>query len=156
MAEAARKFICQNRKARHDYQILDTLEAGIALTGTEVKSLREGLANLKDSYARIDGDEVFLFNMHVSPYEKGGRFNHEPTRTRKLLLHKAEIRKLFGRVQVKGLTLVPLSLYFVRGRVKVELGVARGKKAYDKRDATAERDAKREMERAVRRGDSDG
>jgi SsrA-binding protein len=151
MPESGRKLICQNRKARHDYHILDTIEAGIALTGTEVKSLREGKANLKDAYARIDNDEAFLFNLHISPYEQGGRYNHEPTRTRKLLLHKQEITKLFGRVQMKGLTLIPLSLYFSKGRVKVELGVARGKKAFDKRDDMAERDAKREMERAVRR-----
>ena len=152
MSEQGRKFICQNRKARHDYHILDAIEAGIALTGTEVKSLRNGNAHLKDAYARIDNEEAFLFNLHISPYEEGGRFNHEPTRARKLLLHKSEIRKLFGRVQLKGLTLVPLSLYFSKGRVKVELGIARGKKSFDKRDDLAERDAKREMERAVRRG----
>jgi SsrA-binding protein len=152
MSEQGRKFICQNRKARHDYHILDSMEAGIALKGTEVKSLRAGNANLKDAYARIDNEEAFLFNLHISPYEEGGRFNHDPTRPRKLLLHKSEIRKLFGRVQMKGLTLIPLSLYFSKGRVKVELGIARGKKSFDKREDVAERDAKREMERAVRRG----
>ena len=152
MPEPGRKFICQNRKARHDYHILDAFEAGIALTGTEVKSLRAGRANLKDAYAQIENEEVFLHNMHISPYEEGGRYNHDPTRTRKLLLHKSEIRRLFGRVQLKGLTLIPLALYFSKGRVKVELGIARGKKEIDKREDLAERDAKREMERAMRRG----
>ena len=149
--ESARKLVCQNRKARHDYEILETIEAGIALTGTEVKSMRDGRVNLTDAYARIDNEEAFLHNMHVSPYERGGRFNHEPTRTRKLLLHKGEIRRLFGKVQIKGLTLVPLAVYFLKGKVKVELGVARGKKQADRREDVATREAEREMERALRR-----
>jgi len=156
MPDSGRKLICQNRRARHDYHILETIEAGISLTGTEVKSLRAGHANLKEAYARIDNEEAFLFNCHINPYEDGGRYNHEPTRARKLLLHKTEIRRLFARVQIKGLTLVPLSLYFLKGRVKVELGVARGKKEFDKREDLAERDAKREMERAMRRGKDRG
>ncbi len=151
MKDAGRKIVCQNRKARHDYEILETVEAGIALTGTEVKSMRDGRVNLTDAYARIDDEEAFLHNMHVSPYENGGRFNHEPTRTRKLLLHKGEIRRLFGKVQIKGLTLVPLAVYFQKGKVKVEIGVARGKKQVDRREDVATREAKREMERAMKR-----
>src|SRR5262245_1331351 len=118
MDNAGRKIVCQNRKARHDYEILETIEAGIALTGTEVKSIRDGRVQRTDAYARIDNEEAFLFNMHVSPYENGGRFNHEPNRTRKLLLHKSEIQRLFGKVQIKGLTLIPLSVYFLKGKVK--------------------------------------
>mgnify|MGYP001199619468 CR=1 FL=1 len=153
MSERERKRIAENRRARHDYYIEDTFEAGIALTGTEVKSLRQGKGNLKDSYAQISGDgsEIFLLNCHISPYDFGNRFNHEPLRTRKLLMHKEEIRRLFSKVREKGLTLVPLQMYFNgHGRVKVELALARGKKLYDKREDIAERDAKRQMERAVR------
>ena len=144
------KIITQNRKARHDYHILERWEAGIALQGTEVKSLRAGKANLKDSYARIQNGEVFLFNCHISPYEKGGYANHDPLRTRKLLLHKREIRKLTGRVEEKGFTLVALKMYFNAGKAKVELGLARGKKQYDRRADIAKRDAQREIERTVK------
>ena len=122
------KIITQNRKARHDYQIMETWEAGLVLQGTEVKSLRAAKANLKDSYARIERGEVFLYQFHISPYEKGGYANHDPLRPRKLLLNKREIRKLTGRVEERGLTLVPLKVYFKRGRAKVELALARGKK----------------------------
>jgi len=143
------KIITQNRKARHDYHILDTLEAGLALAGTEVKSLREGSANLKDCYARIERGEVFLYNFHISPYDKANRYNHDPLRVKKLLLHRKEIRKLVGKVQEKGLTLVALKVYFKRGKAKVELALARGKKLHDRRDDLAERDARRAIERAM-------
>jgi len=142
------RIAIDNRKARHDYQILDTYEAGIVLEGTEVKSIRAGKANLKDSYARVEKGELFLYNMHISPYEQGNRFNHEPKRTRKLLMHKHEINRLLGKIKEKGLSLVPLKLYFKSNKVKVQIGLARGKKLHDKRHALAERDAKREMERA--------
>jgi SsrA-binding protein len=148
--EAGIKIATENRKARHDYHIHETYEAGIALTGTEVKSLRAGKANLKDSYARIDNAELMLHNMHISPYEQGNRFNHEPLRTRKLLMHRYEINKLIGKTKEKGYTLVPLKLYFTKGKVKVELGLASGKHTYDKRQDLAERDAKRDMERTLR------
>ncbi|MCL5774070.1 MAG: SsrA-binding protein SmpB [Firmicutes bacterium] len=144
------KNITVNRKARSQYIILDTLEAGIVLVGSEVKSLRDGKVNLLDSYARILKDEVWLFNSHISPYDQASSFNHEPKRQRKLLLNKSEIRKLAGIVSDKGITLVPLRMYFRRGKVKVELALARGKKLYDKREALAEKDAKRQIERAVR------
>ncbi len=147
---ANRKIVAENRKARHDYNIQETYEAGIALTGTEVKSLRAGKANLKDSYARIENAEVMLHNMHISPYDQGNRFNHEPLRTRKLLMHRYEITKLIGKTAERGYTLVPLKIYFTRGKAKLELGLATGKKAYDKRADLAERDAKREMDRALR------
>ncbi len=142
------KIICTNRKARHEYTIIDTVEAGLILTGSEVKSLRAGHANLKESYARIDGGEVFLIGAHIRPYEMAGRFNHEPTRKRKLLLGRSEIRRLTRQVESKGVTLVPLKLYFKGSWVKLELGLAVGKKAHDKRAAIAERDAKREIDRA--------
>ncbi|WP_346353380.1 SsrA-binding protein SmpB [Azotosporobacter soli] len=144
------KIAAENRKARHDYHIHETFEAGLALTGTEVKSLRAGKANLKDAYARIDNGELFLHNMHISPYEQGNRFNHEPLRVRKMLMHRYEINKLVGKVQEKGYTLVPLKLYFTRGKVKVELALTTGKKTYDKRHDLAEKDAKRDMEREMR------
>ena len=145
------KIITQNRKARHDYTVLETLEAGIALHGTEVKSLRSGNASLKDCYAKVVGGEVLLYNFHVSSYEKGGYSNHDPLRVKKLLLHRKEIRKLTGRVEEKGLTLVALKAYFKRGKAKVELALARGKKLYDRREDLARRDVRREMERAARR-----
>ncbi|MDD4600932.1 SsrA-binding protein [bioreactor metagenome] len=148
--EKSIKIAAENRKARHDYHIHETYEAGLVLTGTEVKSLRAGKANLKDSYARIDNGELMLHNMHISPYDQGNRFNHEPLRTRKLLMHRIEINKLIGKTQEKGYTLVPLKLYFTRGRAKVELALATGKKTYDKRQDLAERDAKREIDRAFR------
>lgn len=145
------KIICTNRKARRDYEILETMEAGLVLVGTEVKSLRDGQAQLKDSFAAIDDGELYLYNAHINPYRMGNRFNHEPTRTRKLLMHEREIRRLIGKIQEKGLTLIPLRLYFNdSGRVKVELGLARGKRSYDKRREIADRDAKREMRRAVK------
>ncbi|MBP2645928.1 MAG: smpB [Firmicutes bacterium] len=144
------KIVAENRKARHDYHIHENYETGIALTGTEVKSLRAGKANLKDSYARIDNGELMLHNMHISPYDPGNRFNHEPMRTRKLLMHRYEINKLIGKTKEKGYTLVPLKLYFTRGKAKLELGLATGKKTYDKRQDIAERDAKREVARAFR------
>jgi|SRR5690554_740243 len=143
--------IAVNRRARHEYFIEETFEAGMVLTGTEVKSLRHGKGSLNECYAGINQAEVFLYNCHISPYEAGNRFNHEPLRPRKLLLHKGEIKRLIGKTREKGMTLVPLALYFDRNnRVKVELALARGKKLYDKRRELARRDAEREMERAVR------
>lgn len=150
MASDSVKVIAQNKKARHDYFIEETYEAGIVLTGTEVKSVRLGKVNLKDSYADVKGGEVFLHNMHISPYEKGNIFNRDPMRSRKLLLHRREINKLIGYIQQKGLTLVPLKIYLKKGLVKVELAVARGKKLYDKREDAARRDARREIERVFR------
>lgn len=145
------KIISENRKARHDYSIIETYEAGIALTGTEVKSLRAGKANLKDSYAQITKTgEIFLYNLHISPYDHGNIYNHEPMRSRRLLLHRSEINKLLGKVKEKGLALVPLKLYFKHGLVKVEIALAAGKKLYDKRQDLAKKDAKREMERALK------
>ena len=144
------KTIVKNRKARHEYFVEEIFEAGIALTGTEVKSLRQGRANLQDSYAVIKDGEVFLHGMHISPYDQGNRFNHDPLRTRKLLLNRFEINKLIGLTQKKGFTLIPLSLYFKKGLVKVELAVARGKKLYDKRDDIARRDAMREIDRKMK------
>ncbi|MCH4178611.1 MAG: SsrA-binding protein SmpB [Megasphaera sp.] len=144
------KYITDNRKARHDYFIHETIEAGIALTGTEVKSLRQGHVNLKDSFCRIDNGEMFLVGVHISPYDQGNRFNHDPLRTRKLLLHKYEILKLLGRIKEKGYTLIPLNLYFKRGMVKVTVGLATGKKLYDKRQDLAEKEAKRDIERHMK------
>lgn len=144
------KYIAENRKVRHDYFIHDTYEAGIALTGTEVKSLRRGRVNVKDSFCRLEGGEVWLEAMHISPYEQGNRFNHDPLRTRKLLLHKYEILKLIGKVKEKGYTLIPLNLYFKKGRVKVTVALVTGKKLYDKRQASAEKEAKREMDRRLK------
>ena len=144
------KTLAENRKARHDYFIEEVYEAGIELVGTEVKSIRNGRANLKDSYADIYNGEIFINNMHVSPYEQGNIFNVDPLRKRKLLLHKAEILKLLGATAQEGYTLVPLSLYLKRGRVKVALGVAKGKKNYDKRDAMLEKAHKREMDRQLK------
>jgi SsrA-binding protein len=141
------KIIATNRKARHEYHILDTLEAGIALLGPEVKSLRAGRVSMTDAYAQLKGEEAFLLQMHISPYEQANRFNTEPKRTRKLLLHKKEIRRLLGKTEEKGLTLIPLRIYFRRGRVKVEIGLARGKKLFDKRQSLARKDAQREIER---------
>ena len=144
------KVITENRKAFHDYFVEEKLETGIILRGTEIKSIRRGKVNLKDSYARVEGGELWLYQMHISPYEEGNRFNHEPLRPRKLLLHKGEINKLIGKVQQQGLTLVPLKLYLKHGLAKVDLGVCKGKKNYDKRQDIAERDAKREIERHMR------
>ncbi len=147
MVDSAVKIVTQNRKARHEYHILNTWEAGIVLQGTEVKSLRTGKANLKDSYARIQADEVILYHFHISPYEMGNIYNHDPVRPRKLLLHQKEIRKLRGNVEEKGLTLIPLKVYFKAGKAKIELALAKGKKFYDKRADIAKRDADRETER---------
>ncbi len=145
-----RESIARNKRARHDYHILDTWEAGVVLTGSEVKSLRDGKANITDSYAIVKDGEVFLLNLHISPYEKASHFNHEPTRTRKLLLHRKEIRKMIGAVERQGLTLIPLELYFKRGRAKVALALAKGKKLYDKRADEKKKDDERDMQRAVR------
>ena len=149
--ERGRKFIAQNRKARHDYAIVETFEAGLVLTGTEVKSLRLGRASLVDGFATIEGGEVFLRNVHIPEYDQGSWTNHEPRRTRKLLLHRGEIVRLIGKTRESGLTLVPLSLYFSEGKAKVEIGLARGKKTYDKRQDLARRDADREVRRALGR-----
>jgi SsrA-binding protein len=144
------KVISTNRKARHDYHVEETYEAGIVLTGTEVKSVRGTRVNLKDSFAKVENGEIFLYNMHISPYEPGNRFNHDPLRVRKLLMRRIEINRLAGKIKEKGYAIVPLKIYLTRGLVKVELGLARGKKQYDKRHDIAERDSKREMERAFR------
>ncbi len=144
------KIVCQNKKAYHDYSIEETVEAGIQLLGTEVKSLREGKSNLKDSYVIIKNAEVFLLNCHISPYSHGNIMNHDPVRTRKLLLHEREIQRLKGMSQQKGYTLVPLKIYFKGPYAKVEVGLAKGKKLYEKRDTIREREAKRTIERAMR------
>jgi len=149
--EVGRKVIASNRKARHDYAILDTYEAGVVLVGTEVKSLRLGRASLVDAFATVDDGEVWLRGLHIPEYDRGTWTNHEPRRTRKLLLHKSEILRLIGKTKETGLSLVPLAMYFKDGKVKVELGLGRGKKAYDKRQAMAKRDADREMTRAAGR-----
>lgn len=148
----AQKFVAVNRRARHDYEILDTIEAGMVLVGPEVKSLRQGRASLSDAYAVVRRGELWLVNAHVSPYEQAGRDNPNPRRERKLLAHRAEIARLAGQVAERGLTLVPLSLYFKDGRAKVELALARGKRSVDKRDAIREREQVREIERALSRG----
>lgn len=144
------KVMAQNRKARHDYFIEETYEAGIALKGTEVKSIRGGKINLKDGYAKVENSEVFLYNVHISPYEQGNIFNTDPMRVRKLLLHKREIRKLIGYVQQKGYSLIPLRAYLKSGKVKIELAVARGKAQYDKRETIARRDADRRIQKELR------
>lgn len=154
--EKGRTLVAQNRRARHDYHIEDTLEAGLVLTGTEVKSLRAGRASLVDGYAAVQAGEVWLHNVHIPEYTLGTWTNHEPRRPRKLLLHREQIRKLSNKTQESGLTLVPLAIYFKDGYAKVEIGVARGKRSYDKRHAIAEREAKRDAARAVaRRGRDD-
>lgn len=153
MAQAASESdhtVARNKRARHDYHIIDTWEAGLVLTGTEVKSLRVGNANLVDSYAIIEKDEVYLLNLHISPYEQGNQFNHEPTRTRKLLLHRREINKMIGAVERQGLTLIPLDLHFKRGMAKVTLALGKGKKLHDKRSDLKRKDDEREIARAVR------
>ena len=148
--ERAQRTIAENRKARHDYHILDTWEAGVALLGTEVKSIREGRVNLRDSYARIDNGEVWMLNVHISPYSHRGSAAHEELRQRKLLLNRDEIRKMVGKVAEKGLTLVPLELYFKNGRVKVQLALAKGKQAHDKRETLRRREVDRETRAAVK------
>ena len=145
------KTVIENRKARHDYFVEETYEAGIALTGTEVKSLRAGRVNLRDSFARVENGELILHNVHISPYEQGNRFNHEPLRPRKLLMHKKEIIRIFSKIREKGLTLIPLKIYFNdKGKAKVEVALAKGKKHYDKRQDIAERDAQRDIDRAMK------
>ena len=150
MEKTALKTIADNRKARHDYFILESYEAGIELTGTEVKSIRDGGLNLKDSWISIDNGELFIKQMHISPYEKGNIFNKDPLRTRKLLMHKREIMKLLGQVKQDGLTLIPISVYFKGSRVKVQVGLCKGTKQHDKRDAMAQRDAKRTIDRELK------
>lgn len=147
MAKSSMKMIANNKKAYHDYFILDTYEAGISLAGTEVKSLRMGKCSIKESFIRIDKGEVFIYGMHISPYEKGNIFNKDPLRERKLLLHKAEINKLFGKIKEKGVAIVPLKVYFKGSLVKVEIGLAKGKKLYDKRQDIAKKDQQREASR---------
>ena len=144
------QIVCQNRKAYHDYSIEETVEAGMSLLGTEVKSLREGRANLKDSYVLIKDLEAFLFNTHISPYSHGNIMNHDPLRTRKLLMHKKEIMRLQGKIAQKGYTLIPLKIYFKDGRAKVEVGLAKGKREYEKRESIKEREANREIEKAMK------
>ena len=146
----AERLLADNRKAHHDYHILGTYEAGIVLFGTEVKSIREGRVNLRDSFARVEGGEVFIYNIHVSPYSHRGYADHEPTRRRKLLLHKGEIRRLIGKTVERGMTLVPVRMYLKNGRVKVVVGVAKGKKTYDKRETIRRREAERETRRAIK------
>jgi SsrA-binding protein len=148
--ESSEKNICQNKTARLNYFIDDTFEAGIVLVGTEVKSLREGRANLKDGYAVVKDEEVYLHELHISPYTHGNRYNHDPLRVRKLLLHKREIRRLYGKSREKGLTLVPLKMYFKNGKVKVEIGIGRGKKLHDKREDIKLKEDQRDIERAFR------
>jgi SsrA-binding protein len=149
-ADPDTESIARNRRARHEYHILETWEAGLVLSGTEVKSLREGKATLTDAFGIVKNGEVFLLNLHISPYSRGGYSNHEPNRTRKLLLHRREIRRLIGSVERQGLTLVPLELYFKRGKAKVLMALGKGKKQHDKRETTRARDAEREIARAVR------
>ncbi|HEX2950508.1 MAG TPA: SsrA-binding protein SmpB [Armatimonadota bacterium] len=149
MAEQKRVLV-DNRKARHDYEILETFEAGLVLTGTEIKALRTGRGNLRDSYARVENGEIMIYNFHISPYEQGNRANVDPLRLRKALMHREEIRRLLGKTREKGLSLIPLKVYLSHGYAKVELGLARGKKQYDKRTAIAERETARERERALK------
>lgn len=150
MSKENTKTISENRKARHEYFIIESMETGIELVGTEVKSLRNGQVNLKDSWCSIDNGELFIKGMHISPYEKGNIFNRDPLRVRKLLMHKKEINRLFGKVKQDGLTLIPLSVYLKGSRVKIQLGLCKGKKLYDKREDAAKKDAKRQIERAVK------
>ncbi|MBW1980342.1 MAG: SsrA-binding protein SmpB [Deltaproteobacteria bacterium] len=151
MTRANIKIVCQNKKARHDYHILEVIEAGMVLLGTEVKSLRQGKANLKDSYARIKDGELFLMQAHISPYSHAHYDNHQPDRVRKLLVHKSELKRLTGKTQERGLTLVPLKIYFKNGKAKVELALARGKKIYDKRETLKRKTEQREMEKAIKK-----
>jgi SsrA-binding protein len=148
--KSSEKIICQNKLARRNYLIEDTYEAGIVLVGTEVKALREGMGNLKDSYARVKEGEIFLYDMHIGPYSHGNIANHNPLRPKKLLLHKREIKRLYGKTREKGLALVPLKAYFLQGKVKVELGLGKGKRLYDKRADIKKREDRREMERGFK------
>jgi len=149
-AEAGRKIVVKNRKARHEYHVLDTWQAGIVLQGTEVKSLRQGRANLQDAFARFDQGELWLFNLHISPYEQANQFNHDPLRPRKLLMNRTQLRRLVGQVEQEGLTLVPLDIHFERGRAKVTLALVRGKKLHDKREDLKRREDQRDIERAFK------
>lgn len=149
-AGEGKKIVVSNRKARHEYHVLQTIEVGIVLQGTEVKSLRDGRANLQDSFARFMAGELFLMNLHISPYEPGNRYNHDPLRPRKLLLHRREMRKLIGQVEQKGLTLVPLDIYFRKGLAKITLALVRGKQLHDKREDLKKREGEREMQRAYK------
>lgn len=151
MDRQIQRVIAANRKAYHDYLISETIEAGLVLTGTEIKSIRAGKVSLREGYAKIDRGEAWLMGVHIAPYEHGSYYNPDSRRARKLLLHRNEINRLRGKLEERGLTLVPLRLYLRRGRAKIELGLARGKKLYDKREAIAERDARRQMERALKR-----
>ena len=151
--EDAQKIIADNRKASHDYHLIETFEAGIALVGTEVKSIREGGANLRDSFARIEGGEVWVYNVHINPYRNRGYSDHDPTRRRKLLLHRQEIRKLIGKTVERGMTLVPVRMYLKNGRIKMAISLAKGKKAHDKRETIRARDIERDTEQALRRRD---
>lgn len=144
------ELVATNRKARHDFHIEESIEAGLVLTGTEVKSLRSGRASLMDAFARVEGDEVWVYHMHIPPYDSGGYANHNPLRRRKVLLHRTQIRRLYGKAQQKGYTLVPLRLYFKRGVAKIELALARGKREYDRREEIARREADRQIQRAIR------
>ncbi|HAL74617.1 MAG TPA: SsrA-binding protein [Clostridiales bacterium] len=148
--DSKNKLIVENRKAYHDYYIEERMEAGIELAGTEVKSIRQGRVNINDSYASVSNGEIWLYGMHISPYEQGNRFNKDPLRDRRLLMHKREILRLYGIVRQEGLTLVPTKLYFKNGRVKVEISLARGKKNYDKRDSEAKKQANREIDRRMK------
>ncbi len=148
---SAVKVVAQNRRAWHDYFVEERVEAGLALTGTEIKSIREGRVNLREAYALIDSGEAWLHGLHIAPYAHGNRYNHDPTRTRKLLLHRQEIDRLAGRVRQSGYTLIPLQLHLRNGRAKIELGLGRGKRSYDKRQSIARRDAQREIDRALSR-----
>ena len=150
MPKESLKTIAQNKKAFHDYFLVESLEAGIELCGTEVKSIRQGRVNLKDAWCAVDSGELFVYGMHVSPYEQGNIFNRDPMRARRLLLHKREIMRLFGFVKQDGMALIPISLYFKGSRVKVQVGICKGKKLYDKREDMARRDAKRDVERAIK------
>ena len=151
MAETdAQQIVARNKRARHDYHLLETWEAGIVLTGTEIKSLRDGKANITDAFAVVQGGEIYLINAHIAPYAQGNQFNHDPTRTRKLLLHRREIRRLIGARERQGLTLVPLDLHFTRGKAKVTLALGKGKKLHDKRADERKREDEREMARAAR------
>ena len=153
MAERQRVLV-DNRKARHDYEILETMEVGLVLTGTEIKSLRAGKGNLRDSYARVENGQVIIQNFHISPFEQGNRANVDPLRPRKALLHREEIRRLIGKTREKGLALIPLKVYLVNGRAKMEMAFARGKRQYDKREAIAERETQRERERVLKQHNS--
>lgn len=154
-SETDSRLVAQNRRARHDFEVLDTFEAGLALLGTEVKALRAGKANLRDGFARVESGQVYLHSVHIGQYGAGNRFNHDPERVRKLLLHRWEIRRLIGRTEEKGLTLVPLRLYFKSGIAKVELGLVRGKRQYDRRREIATRDAERAIDRALAGGEGE-